>query len=274
MVCSGGRQKKYKNNLPFTEKYGEFEYSCCDDCGHISVHESLSDTRLGQDHLKKNIENSEVPDTVAARAQSIVSKLPVKSGRIYDIGAGNCNFSAAFSRLGYTGVAVDVHRFNEIYPHFVEADNFVKDVRANGAVAIFSNHSFEHIPTEDLRSMMADLRDFVQNGTRCFFIMPSAKVSLAKVGVCLEEFAYGHKNLFTTASAKLFFGGIFPADDGFTIHVAEHRTRLDFMRTRLRILMNYAGGLHFFKFAALLGYMVKCVLVGCRNEISVEVRYG
>ncbi len=274
VVCNGNRQKFYKNNLPFEEKYGKFNYTYCEDCGHIGVDESLSDTGLGQDHLKRNIANVDVPEAVLSRVKGIVSRLKEGTGRVYDIGAGNCNFSVAFSRFGFTGIAVDVYRFNENYPHFVEAGQLIEDIRLNGAVALFSNHSFEHIPTEDLKAMMAGVREFVAGGTRCFFVMPCAKVFLAKAGVCLEEFLYGHKNLFTARSAQLFFDGLFPSDKGFQVRVSEINTRWDFMRTRLRILFNYIGHLQLLKSAVLLAYIGKCVLLGCANEVLVEIEHG
>jgi len=272
-VC-GNSARVFRNDFEFPPRYCSFKFNICCGCEHIKLLPPLSDSDSGQQYLRAHIFAVDaIPAKIRRRAQRVVDSLGKANSRIiYDIGAGNCSYAMAFTKLGYTGVAIDVERFNPNYPFFVKVDEFSNYLAEYGAAGFFSNHSFEHIELTELTSLLRLLKSKMTGGVVGYFVMPAAKLGLVRAGVYLEEFCYGHKNLFSKDSALIYFKEEFPESQGYLVSVSAFQFRAGFLLTRLQILTRLIFRGHLYRAVRLCDYLFANLWRGSPEELVVEVK--
>ncbi len=271
-ICGAGAHL-IRNEFEFEQSYLSFSFLMCSSCKHIKLLPPLSDSDGGQSHIRSHTTTPErIAPKVMARARDAMAPLVSRSvPLVYDIGSGNCSYAMAFSGLGCRGVAVDVERFNPEYPFFVKAGELAPYVAQHGAAGFFSNHSFEHIELRDLSRLLESIRPCIASGAFGYFVMPAAKYWLIKRCIYLEEFVYGHKNIFSKASAEIYFKTIFPESAGFSVCVTTVKSRMAFLMTRLRLFVKLIVKGNLSRAARLGVYLLLNASVGAPEELLVKV---
>lgn len=274
-ICDSRNIVIKENNLIFQSRYENFQFAECRDCDHILLLPPLSDSNAGQQYIRKNIDLSEnVDPRILRKAKMIASLLPKDIVKIAcDIGSGSCAFDIALEKLGWESYAVDTERFNSHYPRFMYINDLAEFVKNNTLGLIFSNHCFEHIELDSLFDLCSSIKVAITKGSVGLFIMPAQKIFLIKKNIYLEEFVFGHKNLFSNSSAKKFFEKIYPNELGFSVKIGYCRSRLSFLRTRLAFLLVLIKGLHLWKALILLGYVFKTLIYGSLEEVLITVSH-
>ncbi len=271
-ICGAGAHL-IRNEFEFEPSYSSFSFYMCSGCGHIKLLPPLSDSSGGQAYIRSHTTAPErIAPNIMARARDAVSPLvPRSEPLVYDIGSGNCSYAMAFSELGCRGVAVDVERFNPAYPLFVKAGELEPYLARHGAAGFFSNHSFEHIELRDLTPLLEGVKPYIAAGAFGYFVVPAAKTGLINSRIYLEEFVYGHKNLFSQPSAEIYFKSIFSESAGFSVSVTMAKSRMAFLMTRLRLLVKLITKRHLSRAVRLGGYLLLNASGGTPEELIVKI---
>lgn len=272
-ICKNNSAKEESNSFEFFKLYTKFRFLTCDNCGHVLILPPQSDSKSGQEYIRKYTNLSpELNKSVLSRVKHMVNKYALdKSSSVYDIGSGNCQYGMAFSNLGFRCVAVDVERFNVIYSPFVYSKDLDAVLIEEESCIFFSNHSFEHIDPTSLKNILGIIAKKLDNKSSCLFVIPSPKKFLINFGIYLEEFVYGHNNLFSEKSARLFFKECLNLNNFQSIEVVSPRVRVAFLKTRIALAKDYLKNYYFHKAFILMCYIICSLIFGSKEEIWIRV---
>lgn len=272
-ICGSGSIRVYRNDFVFLKLYEKFSFIKCNDCGHVLILPPQSDPKNGQEYIREytNFSTSQ-NKSVLSRVKNILSSVRLnKSVSIFDIGSGNCQYGMAFTQLGFRCFAVDVERLNPSYSPFVYSQDLDIVLDEEQCCFFFSNHSFEHIESSSLKKVLDIISKKMNDGSSCLFVLPSPKKFLINCGIFLEEFVYGHNNLFSENSARIFFKEYLHLSGLHSIEIFSPRVRFAFLKTRLEIVKVYIARHCFKKAIILMCYIILSAILGSNEEIWVRV---
>jgi hypothetical protein len=273
-VCNSPETRVIANSFEFSKLYPEFTYLNCEACENIAILPPLSNSDMGQGYIREfTFSEPKLNPSIVKRVKKFITKYSLfqRSG-VYDIGAGNCQYSMAFKSLGFNSVAVDVERLNPYYSPFVYFGDLNAALDVKESHIFFSNHSFEHIDLSDLSRLCNLIASRMREPSVGVFVVPIAKRNLVRRGIYLEEFVYGHKNLFSKTSAEFFFKKQFPERLNLKVVIDSPKTRFAFLRTRLQIFSKYLKDGFYAKALILAYYLVISLIFGAEEELWISIQ--